>query len=261
MPIPDPLLGPADPAVFRIVDPGSRSAVLLTADHAGRAIPRSLAGLQLNEAVLDTHVAWDLGVAPLAEQLSARLNAFLILHNYSRLVIDVNRPPGAPDSIVSLSEHTPIPANALLSPAERQQRRDALFEPYHRRIAAELDGRTRRGYPSVLVALHSFTPVHTGQERPWHVGVLHGRDGRLARRVLRELRRESVLQVGDNEPYAVSDATDHTVVVHGERRRIPHVELEVRQDLLASAAGQQEWAERLAAVLEASLAEGFPPLP
>jgi len=260
MTLPDPLLGADDPDVFRIVGCSGRSEWLLTADHAGRAIPGRLAGLQLSPAVLDTHVAWDLGVAELAERLAARLDAFLILHNYSRLVIDVNRPPGAPDSIVSHSDHTPIPANSQLSIAQREQRRRALFDPYHRRIAAELDGRQRRGQPSVLVALHSFTPVHSGQERPWHVGVLHGRDGRLARRLLRGLRQERGLQVGDNEPYAVSDDSDHTLVVHGERRRIPHVELEVRQDLLSSEAGQQEWAERLAVVLGQFLAEELPPL-
>jgi predicted N-formylglutamate amidohydrolase len=113
----------------------------------------------------------------------------------------------------------------------------------------------------VLVSLHSFTPVHGGVVRPWHVGVLYGRDGRLAGRMRQGLERERGLRVGDNEPYAVSDASDYTVVVHGERRRIPHVELEIRQDLLATEAGRQEWAERLASVLEASLAEGFPPHP
>jgi predicted N-formylglutamate amidohydrolase len=138
---------------------------------------------------------------------------------------------------------------------------EELFHPYHQRIGAELDDRTERAQPSVLVTLHSFTPVHAGEERPWHVGVLYGRDGRLAGRMLQGLRRERGLQVGKNQPYAVSDASDYTVVVHGERRRIPHVELEVRQDLLATEAGQQEWAERLARVLMESLAEGFPPLP
>jgi predicted N-formylglutamate amidohydrolase len=257
----EPLLGADDPAVFRIVRPAGRSAVLLTADHAGRAIPRRLGGLNLSDRVLDTHVAWDLGVAGLGQSLSAKLDAFLILHNYSRLVIDANRPPEAPDSIVSRSEHTTIAANRNLSPAVRQQRVEELFHPYHQRIGAELDDRTERAQPSVLVTLHSFTPVHAGEERPWHVGVLYGRDGRLAGRMLQGLRRERGLQVGKNQPYAVSDASDYTVVVHGERRRIPHVELEVRQDLLATEAGQQEWAERLARVLMESLAEGFPPLP
>lgn len=256
----EPLLGVNDPAVFRIVCPAGSSPVLLTADHAGRAIPHSLGSLDLSDQVLNTHVAWDLGVTGLAQFLSARLDAFLILHNYSRLVIDANRPPDAPDSIVSHSEHTPIAANGDLTPAQRRQRLEELFQPYHHRIGVELDARAARAQPSVLVALHSFTPVHGGERRPWHVGVLHGRDGRLARRMLRGLERERGLRVGDNEPYAVSDATDYTVVVHGEQRGIPHVELEVRQDLLATEAGQQEWAERLARVLERSLAEGLPPL-
>jgi predicted N-formylglutamate amidohydrolase len=256
----EPLLGADDPPVYRIICPTGRSAVLLTADHAGRAIPRRLAGLGLNERVLDTHVAWDLGVAGLALQLSARLDAFLILHNYSRLVVDANRPPDAPDSIVSHSEAAAIAANANLPPAERQQRLDALFHPYHRRIAAELEARRGRGQPSVLVTLHSFTPVLGAEVRPWHVGVLYGRDDRLARRIRQGLQGEHGLLVGDNEPYAVSDASDHTLVVHGERRRIPHVELEIRQDLLATEAAQQAWAQRLAGVLEMALAEGFPPL-
>ncbi len=265
----EPLLGEADPAVYRIVCPTGRSAVLLTADHAGRAIPRRLAGLGLGDRVLDTHVAWDLGVAGLARLLSARLDAFLILHNYSRLVVDANRPPDAPDSIVSHSEAAAIAANANLSPVERQQRLDALFHPYHRRIAAELEARRGRGQPSVLVALHSFTPVLGTDVRPWHVGVLYGRDDRLARRIRQGLARrirqglegEDDLLVGDNQPYAVSDASDYTLVVHGERRRIPHVELEIRQDLLATEAGRQAWAQRLAGVLEVALAEGFLPLP
>ena len=257
----EPLLGATDPPVFRIVRPAGRSVVLLTADHAGRAIPLRLGRLNLSDAVLDTHVAWDLGVAGLAQGLSARLDAFLIQHNYSRLVIDANRPPEAPDSIVSRSEHTTIAANRNLSAAERQQRIESLFEPYHRRIGAELDARARRAQPTVLVSLHSFTPVHGGVVRPWHVGVLYGRDGRLAGRMRQGLERERGLRVGDNEPYAMSEASDYTVVVHGERRRIPHVELEIRQDLLATEAGRQEWAERLAGLLESSLAQGFPPLP
>lgn len=256
----EPLLAAADPAVFQIVCPAGRSDVLLTADHAGRAIPSRLAGLGLNAQVLDTHVAWDLGVDGLGRRLSARLDAFLILHNYSRLVVDANRPPDAPDSIVSHSESAAIDANANLPPAERLQRLEELFHPYHHRIASELDARCERQQPSVLVTLHSFTPVLGAEVRPWHVGVLYGRDGRLARRMRQGLERERGLLVGDNEPYAVSEASDYTLVVHGEQRRLPHVELEIRQDLLATESGQQEWAERLAGVLEDALAEGFPPL-
>ena len=256
----EPLLGPADPPAFRIVNPAGRSAVLLTADHAGRAIPRCLGDLGLSDRQLASHAAWDLGVDGLGLLLAARLDAFLILHNYSRLVIDANRPPRAPDSIVSHCEQSTIAANLAIGTAGRQRRLKELFHPYHRRIAAELEARQGQAGPSVLVTLHSFTPVLGDQVRPWHVGVLHGRDASLASRVLRGLQRERGLRVGDNQPYAVSDASDHTLVVHGEGRRIPHVELEVRQYLLASETGCQAWAERLAGVLEAALAEGFPPL-
>ncbi|MCP9797500.1 N-formylglutamate amidohydrolase [Cyanobium sp. Lug-B] len=255
------LLGAADPAVFRIANPAGRSPVLLTADHAGRAIPARLGTLGLDARLLATHGACDLGVEGLGLLLAQRLDAFLILHNYSRLVIDANRPPGAPDSIVSHCEQTAIEANIHLSPNGRQQRLVELFHPYQHRIAAELDARTARCQPSVLVTLHSFTPVLGEDVRPWHVGVLHGRDGRLARRVRQGLQREPGLRVGDNQPYAVSDASDHTLLVHGEGRRIPHVELEVRQDLLASESGRQAWAQRLAGVLEDALAEGFPSHP
>jgi predicted N-formylglutamate amidohydrolase len=254
----EPLLGEADPPVFRIVNPAGRSAVLLTADHAGRAIPMRLGNLGLSDRLLAGHGASDLGVDGLGRLLAARLDAFLILHNYSRLVIDANRPPRAPDSIVGHCEQSPIAANLHIDAAARERRLEELFHPYHRRIAAELEARQGQARSSVLVTLHSFTPVLGNEVRPWHVGVLHGRDARLARRVRRGLERERGLRVGVNQPYAVSDASDHTLLVHGEGRRIPHVELEVRQDLLATEAGRQAWARRLAGVLEVALAEGFP---
>jgi predicted N-formylglutamate amidohydrolase len=244
------LLGDADPPVFSIAGAAARSPFVLVCDHAGRAVPRALADLGLSAQELSTHVAWDLGVAELGRRLAARLDAFLIMHNYSRLVIDANRPPGAADSIVTLSEHTRIAANDGLSPAAARARVVELFEPYHDRIHAELDARRARQALSVLLALHSFAPVFLGDARPWHVGVLYGRDARLARPVLEGLRRDGALEVGDNQPYAVSDASDYTLVVHGERRGIPHVELEIRQDLLARAADAQRWADRLGDVLE-----------
>ena len=250
---PDSLLGDGDPAPFELVRPAARSAWLLTCDHAGRAIPRRLKGLGLSEAELSSHVAWDPGVAELGRRLSERLDASLILQPYSRLVIDANRPPGAPDSIPVLSERTRIAANAGLSAEQIRQRTEAVFEPYHRRLAGLLDQRLALGQPTILVALHSFTPVYLGVARPWHAGVLHGRDGRLGRLMLRELRRDPELVVGDNQPYAADDGTDYTIVVHGERRALLHVELEVRQDLLADRDGQRAWSERLGRALEACL--------
>ncbi len=252
------LLCESDPPVYRIERAGGSSPIFLVCDHAGREIPRKLGNLGLSDHELASHVAWDLGVAQLGQRLSARLDAVLVSHAYSRLVIDVNRPPKSPDSIVTLSERTRVPGNEALSPREAQQRAEELFEPYHQRIRDELARRSAGGLPSVLVSLHSFTPCYMDVVRPWHAGVLYGRDARLAQRLLPLLRRDPALVVGNNEPYSVSDESDYTIVVHGEQRGIPHVELEVRQDLLADESGQESWSQRLAAALVLALPSLFP---
>lgn len=255
----DALLSNDDPPVFGIRRPRARSMFVLTCDHAGRRIPRKLANLALSEAELATHVASDLGAADLGRRLCARLDAFAIFHNYSRLVVDVNRPPGAADSIVTLSERTRVAANERLAPRDVRRRVEELFRPYHRRIAEELDRRTASNRRTVLVSLHTFTPKYMDEPRPWHVGVLYGRDSRFATRVLAGLRADPALVVGDNQPYAVADDSDYTLVTHGEKRGIEHVELEIRQDLVADAAGCNSWSERLGSVLEQAAAQPTAP--
>jgi predicted N-formylglutamate amidohydrolase len=173
----------------------------------------------------------------------------LLLNNYSRLVIDTNRPPGSPQSVLTLSEATRIPGNEGLSRVEIEQREREVFWPYHNQLAGEFERRAKLGLPTVFVALHSFTPVYLGMVRQWQAGVLYQRDARLAKHMLEFLRTEPELRVGDNEPYRVSDLTDYSVVVYGESRGIPHVEMELRQDLIVDAAGQAVWAERLANAL------------
>jgi predicted N-formylglutamate amidohydrolase len=243
------LLGADEPAPVRVVRAEGSSAFFLTADHAGRRIPRLLGTLGLGEAELSRHIAWDIGIAEVTEQLSAALDATAVLQPYSRLVIDCNRDPAVASSIVAISEHTEIPGNQGLTAAERAARREAIFEPYHTTIASLLDARKQQGRRTVLVALHSFTPVFKAESRLMHVGVLYNRDARLARILLDLLGREADLVVGDNAPYRVSDLTDYGIPVHGERRGLPHVELEIRQDLIDTAAGQAEWAGRLARLL------------
>jgi predicted N-formylglutamate amidohydrolase len=198
------------------------------------------------------HIAWDIGIGSVGQQLSQLLDATVIFQTYSRLVIDCNRDPKVPNSIPEISESTEIPGNRGLGEAERALRVDAIFRPYHNTIAAALDRRAAEGRPSVLVALHSFTPMFKGISRPWHVAVLFNRDPRLAHPLAELLRAEGDLSVGENEPYRVSDLTDYTVPVHGERRGLPHVEIEIRQDLITEPAGQTEWAERLARLLPAA---------
>src|SRR5258708_5982527 len=166
----------------------------------------------------------------------------------SRLVAGWSRARDGPRWFVKVSGATPIPGNAGLSAEAREARRREVFEPYHRRIARELDARQDASRPTVLLALHSFTPVFKGVSRPWQCGVLYNRDPRLAR-IVGDLLRQRGLAVGDNEPYAVSDETDYTIPVHGERRGLPHLELEIRQDLIAAADAQLAWAELLALLL------------
>jgi predicted N-formylglutamate amidohydrolase len=244
-----PLLAADEPAPFTLAHAEGRSPFFLTCDHAGKRLPRSLGRLGLPESELERHIAWDIGAAGLSRLLADRLDAFLILQTYSRLVIDCNRAPGVPTSIVTLSEHTDIPGNQGLGPAEAAARGREIFEPYHGRIVAELDRREAAGRPTVLLAMHSFTPVFKGVARPWHVGVLYNRDPAFGRMMGELLRAEGDLVVGDNEPYAISDETDYTIPVHGEKRGLPHVEFEIRQDLIDEAAGQLAWADRLARLL------------
>ena len=246
----------APPAIIPLHEPpviernaAGVSPFLLTCDHYGRLIPDALGDLGLPENERQRHIAWDIGIAGVAERLSAALGAHLIAQRYSRLVIDCNRPPQVASSIPALSEATVIPGNERLSPTEADARRRAIFEPYHRRIADAIDERLARSRPTILVSLHSFTPVYAGVARPWHVGTLYHRSMVLPPLLLSWLRAEGDLVVGDNEPYAVSDLTDYTIPVHGEARGLLNSGIEIRQDLIGDDAGQVTWADRLARVL------------
>ena len=245
---PSLLLGSTEVPPVHEQNATGRSPFLLTSDHYGRLIPRVLGDLGLPESELTRHIAWDIGIAGVAEALSGHLDAHLVAQRYSRLVIDCNRPPTAPSSIPIVSEATTIPGNEGLAREEAEARRRQIFDPYHRRIDEVIDARLAAGMPTVLVSLHSFTPVYAGIVRPWHVGTLYHRDTRLPPLLLNLLRGEADLVVGDNEPYAVSDETDYTIPVHGEARGLMNSGIEIRQDLIADQVGQSEWAERLARI-------------
>lgn len=243
------LLVADDPEPVTVFNHGGRSPFLLVADHAGRAIPRALGRLGVTEAELRRHIAWDIGIAGVGRMLSDALGAALIEQNYSRLVIDCNRPPGVPTSIPVISESTKIPGNVDLSEADKIRRVNEIFWPYHRCIETELHLRHRRQRATVLIALHSFTPIFKGESRPWHAALLYNRDPRLSRHLIALLKRETGLIVGNNEPYFVSDSTDYTIPQHGERHGLPHALIEIRQDLIADEKGQRNWATRLARLL------------
>lgn len=247
-----PLLSGDDPAPFAVENEAGSSDFVLVCDHAGRRIPRRLGRLGVSEQALETHIAWDIGAADTARLLATRLDALLVTQTYSRLVIDANRPLESPESIVTQGEATPVPGNEALGDAEREQRAREIFHPYHDRIRTTLDQREREGRAAILVSMHSYTPVFRDHARAWHAGVLYNREPRFAHLVLAELRRDPQLVVGENEPYAASDATDYTIVVHGEQRGLHYVEIELRQDFLVEADTRREWAERVANALDAA---------
>jgi predicted N-formylglutamate amidohydrolase len=252
---PESLLAADEPAPVTVYNAAGPSPFLLVADHAGNAMPRALGRLGLAEAECQRHIAWDIGIAGLGRLLADALDATLIQQNYSRLVIDCNRPPGSPTSIPEVSELTPVLGNVALSEASKAARAREIFRPYHDRIEAELDQRRQAGRPTALIALHSFTPTFKGVARPWHAAVLYHRDPLFPRRLLALLKKEKGLIVGDNEPYSVNDETDYTIPVHGERRGLPHALVEIRQDLIDDENGQRHWARVLARLLPQAFVE------
>jgi predicted N-formylglutamate amidohydrolase len=246
------LLASDEPSPVRVLRETGGSDFVLTADHAGREIPHRLGRLGLPESELARHIAWDIGIGGVTERLSAALDAVAVMQRYSRLVIDCNRDPLVASSMPAVSETTEVPGNRDLSAEDRAARVTEIFTPYHARIEALLDAREKAGRRTVFVAMHSFTPVFKGESRAMQVGVLYNRDARLARIMLELLGAEGDVVVGDNAPYAVSDTSDYGVPVHAERRGLPHVEIEIRQDLIADEAGQVAWAARFTRLLRAA---------
>jgi predicted N-formylglutamate amidohydrolase len=251
------LLGAGDvPPAFE-KNPGGRSPFLLTSDHYGRLLPKKLGDLGLPESELSRHIGYDIGIAGVADALSDHLDAHLIAQRYSRLVIDCNRPIGAASSIPVFSEATAIPGNEKLTRADADARQHEIFDPYHVRIDRVIAARARAKRPTVLVSLHSFTPVYAGVARPWHIAALYQRDKVLPPLLLRAFRAEGDLVVGDNEPYAVNDATDYTIPVHGEARGLVNTGIEIRQDLITEPSGQQRFADMLARIFRGIEAKMF----
>jgi predicted N-formylglutamate amidohydrolase len=247
--IPQRLLALDEPTPVTVRHPDGASPFLIVADHAGNLSPRALGRLGVPEAEWQRHIGWDIGIAGVCRVVADALDATIIQQNYSRLIVDCNRTPGTPASMPEVSEATPVPGNLALSEAQKAARVAKIFRPYHDRIEAELDRRRAAGRPTALLAMHSFTPVFKGVGRPWHAGVLYNRDPRFAHLIMALLKGEAGLVVGDNEPYSVTDHSDYTIPVHGERRGLHHAAIEIRQDLIADEEGQREWGARMARLL------------
>jgi predicted N-formylglutamate amidohydrolase len=246
---PSSLFDRGEPRPFRVERPGGASTFFLTCDHAGHRIPRRLGDLGVDRRARRTHIGWDVGAFGVATRLSALLDATLVAQPYSRLVIDCNRVAGCAQSIPVRSERTEIPGNVGLPAEARGAREREILEAYHAEIERLLDQRAAAGRATWLLALHSFTPVYDGVPRPWHVALATDDYRPLADAMLALLREDPELVVGDNEPYSVDDI-DYTIPMHGARRGLARALLEIRNDRIESEAGQEEWARRIASVLD-----------
>jgi predicted N-formylglutamate amidohydrolase len=248
------LLGPGDPPPFEIHNEAGARRCLLICDHASAAIPAALGDLGLDAGQRRRHIAWDIGIAEVTRRLAGRLDAPAVLSGYSRLVIDCNRRLDDPTSIAQESDDVPVPGNRGLDGAGRAARAAACFWPYHQAITAQIARMRAAGHPPALISLHSFTPVMQGFERPWHIGVLWNKDGRLAKPILEWLGRDPAICVGDNKPYDGRAGRGYGVTMHGEQEGLPHVLLELRQDLIDTHHGAEAWAALLGRLFEDLLA-------
>ena len=242
-----------DPPAVETVNAEGKSPYVFLCEHASNYIPSRYKGLGLDASELDRHIAWDIGVAPIARELSRALDAPLVLSGYSRLLIDCNRPIGVPTSIPEIGESTPIPGNTGLSDDERAFRAANFFRPFQKEVARILDRRQAEKAPTIIFGVHSFTPIFKGFARPWHAGILFRKAQRLGNALVEALQ-EPGLTVVANEPYRIEDGGDYSVPVHGESRGLDAVLVEIRQDLIGHADGQSAWAKRLAPALQAAAA-------
>lgn len=234
------------PAPAHIGNEAGLSDWVLVCEHASCHIPPEYDRLGLPPGAERGHIGWDIGAADLTLALAARLDAATVLAGYSRLLIDLNRPPGTPASIPELSEATVVPGNLALPAAERARRETRIFSPFHAEVARLLDARRAAGRQTRLLTVHSFTPVYLGQVRPWHLGVLSGASRGLAGQLLAAVGADGPgLCLALDEPYQVDDDTDYAIPVHGDARQMDALLIEVRNDLIRDPAGVDLWADRL----------------
>ena len=232
-----------------------RAPVLLLCDHAGRQVPAELGQLGVDDASLARHIGWDIGAADLTRRLALLLDAPAILNHMSRLVIDPNRRPGTPTSIPEISDGCVVPGNQRLDLPTMVDRVIRYFLPYHRAVARRIGLFRRQGVVPAVIAVHSFTPVMNGENRPWQIGILWRGDQRLSGPVLQALGTRGDLVVGDNQPYSGLLDFGFTVQFHAQRPRLPHIMLEIRQDEIETQERAWRYADIVYETLRAPLAD------
>jgi predicted N-formylglutamate amidohydrolase len=253
LPASSPLIGRDDPPPFVVLHEAGVAPALIVCDHASRAFPKGMNRLGLPELAGWQHVAWDIGAGELARGLSHALDAPAVLAGYSRLIVDCNRQPDDPEAFRLESDGWVIPGNQSLSEFDKRLRLACFFDPYHDCIAAMLGGFKVRDVLPLVISIHTFTPEYGGIRRPWQVGILWDKDEATAQRMMDGLRGIEGIEVGDNEPYSGKHPSDYTIDHHAEAAGLPHLCLEIRQDLLESPAGVERWVRTLARLIRGML--------
>ena len=234
----------------RVSNPDGRSQFVILCDHASNHIPEGFGTLGLDPDDLQKHIAWDPGALGVSQMMSRELDAPLVESCVSRLIIDCNRPLNAPDLVPSLSEVTTIPGNVDLDEAAKSQRAALSHKPYHAAIEKLARERAGKGLPGpIYVAVHSYTPVYRGVTRPWHVGIIHDDDDRVAAPLIAGLQALKQFIVGINEPYSPADRVYYTLERHASAYGLPAVMIEIRNDLISTPQEEQVWATTLSRLL------------
>jgi len=244
-----------EPPPFAVLEVEPTWPALLVCDHAANRVPAQLGLLGVSPCDLETHFAIDIGAANVTRAMSARMCLPAVLCSYSRLVVDCNRKLDDPSAFPLWAEEIPVPGNHGLTHDERQARADALYWPYHRAVRDQLAALEVHARAPALLAIHSFTPTMQGQSRPWDIGILWDKDPRIPVPLLEALRTISDIHVGDNEPYSGKHPHDFTIDYHAEEAGLPHVSIEIRQDLIATGDGAARWAGLLQEALAPILAD------
>ena len=241
--------------VVEIVNRDGAGPILLLCEHASSHIPAQYDGLGLRAEDRLSHAAWDPGAHAVALHLSHALNAPMVASRVSRLVYDCNRPPEAPSAMPETSERIEVPGNRGLSPADRQARTQAIYVPFCDAVHAVIAARKQRGQPTILVTMHSFTPIFHGRRRAVEIGILHDEDSRLADAMLATQGALPHRVIRRNEPYGPADGVTHSLKLHGVANGLPNVMIEIRNDLLATPADEKAMAEEILRLLTPALAE------
>ena len=225
------LLSAGEPGPFKILNPLSTCPILLVCDHASCRFPQRLGDMGLDPFARRCHLAVDIGAGPLTERLAASVGATAVLAQYSRLVVDCNRQLMDPSAFLEFGDGILVPGNRGLQKQDRKARADAIYWPYHKAVDAQVQRLRNLGTPPAFIAVHSFTPVMNGESRPWQMGVLWDTDQRLRDIFLDGFSAAGYL-VGDNEPYSGKAPQDFTIDHHAEKIGLPHIGIEIRQDLI-----------------------------